>query len=347
MKSAQPLLSLSNLTLTRNSMAVVTDGHLTVNTGEIVCLVGPNGSGKTTLAEMLAGISPCIMATCSSMFFGKDFRAPMSAEEVVSFKKNINTHALAEKSSSCTENNLLALTPAERARQGLYVAFQNVPEFDGVTAETFLYEAYSACHGERPAQEAFRALLVELCATVGLSFAHLERPLFKGFSGGERKRFQLLELLVLRPKLAVLDELDAGLDAQGLQLFFEIIQKLRDKDFAHKKSVNKNFLYENATHEDATHEDAAYEDAAYEDAAYEDAAYEDAAYEVQERENFSANSSLNGLSKKTTGTEPSSSFLIITHNQAVIDTLAPDRVYELSEHTLKELSEKTIKRGAL
>jgi Fe-S cluster assembly ATP-binding protein len=332
MKSAQPLLSLSNLTLTRNSMAVVTDGHLTVNTGEIVCLVGPNGSGKTTLAEMLAGVSPCIMSTGSSMFFGKDFRAPMSAEEVVSFKKNIHTHALAEKLSSCTENNLLALTPAERARQGLYVAFQNVPEFDGVTAETFLYEAYSACHGERPAQEAFRALLVELCATVGLSFAHLERPLFKGFSGGERKRFQLLELLVLRPKLAVLDELDAGLDAQGLQLFFEIIQKLRDKDFAHKKSVNKNLLYENATHEDATHEDAT---------------HENAAYEVQERENFSANSSLNGLSKKTTGTEPSSSFLIITHNQAVIDTLAPDRVYELSEHTLKELSEKTIKRGAL
>lgn len=271
-------------------MAVVTDGHLAVNKGEIVCLVGPNGSGKTSLAELLAGISPCTVSSGSIMFFGKD---------------------------------LLALTLADRARSGLYVAFQQVPEFDGVTAETFLYESYVACSGLRPKHDDFKSMLIELCSVVGLQITHLDRPLFKGFSGGERKRFQLLELLLLRPQLAVLDELDAGLDAEGLQLFFKIIKNLRAKDCVYKISVNNNFSHENAhTHEDAAHE-------------------------VQERENFSSNDSLNSLSKKTTGTESSCSFLIITHNQAVIDTLAPDRVYELSKNTLKELSEKIIKRGAL
>lgn len=275
MDSAQLLLSLSNLTLTRDSMAVVTDGHLAVNKGEIVCLIGPNGSGKTSLAEMLAGISPCEVAAGSITFWGKDLRVLTSAK----------------KSSSYRETDLLALTPDERARQGLYVAFQQVPEFDAVTAETFLYEAYAVRYGERPVQATFRALLVELCDVVGLSVMHLERPLFNGFSGGERKRFQLLELLLLRPSLAVLDELDAGLDVEGLQLFFAIIKKLRDKNFV--------------------------------------------------SEGFSA------ANKNVGAKESGCAFLIITHNQAVVDFLAPERVYELSGHTLRELPEKKIKRGVL
>jgi Fe-S cluster assembly ATP-binding protein len=267
MDSAQSLLSLSNLTLIRDSMAVVTDGHLAVNKGEIVCLVGPNGSGKTSLAELLAGISPCAVSSGSIMFFGKD---------------------------------LLALTLADRARSGLYVAFQQVPEFDGVTAETFLYEAYVACSGLRPKHADFKSMLIELCCVVGLQITHLNRPLFKGFSGGERKRFQLLELLLLRPQLAVLDELDAGLDAEGLQLFFKIIKKLRAKDSGHK-----NFSHEKLS------------------------APKDAMNNYQ-----------------------GCAFLIITHNQTVIDTLVQDRVYEFFDHRLRELStrellEKRIEGSAL
>lgn len=280
MDSAQSLLSLSNLTLARNSVAVVTDGHLAVNKGECVCLVGPNGSGKTTLAELLAGVSSCTVSSGSVMFRSKHVTELASLEhDGLCKKNNFCASAPAEQSVLSTEKNLLLLTPAERARQGLYVAFQQVPEFDGVTAETFLYEAYAACHGLRPLQDDFRTTLDELCSVVGLSRAHLERPLFKGFSGGERKRFQLLELLLLRPRLALLDELDAGLDAEGLQLFFEIIKVLRLKD---------------------------------------------------------------------TGC----AFLIITHNQSVVDALAPDRVYELSDNRLRELplcelSEKRSKGGGL
>lgn len=213
-------------------MAVVTDGHLTINKGEIVCLTGLNGSGKTTLAEFLAGFLSDDVFSGSLLFQGKD---------------------------------LSVLSVAERARQGLYVALQQVPEFEGVTAEIFLYEAYYSCHGVREFRDGFHAKLVELCAEVGLTEEHLERPLFKGFSGGERKRFQLLELLLLRPKLAIMDELDAGLDAQGLQVLFSSIKKLRTK--------NK------------------------------------------------------------------SAFLVITHNQTVIDALFPDRCYELFDHKLRELTD--------
>ena len=214
MNTAQSLLSLSNLTLTRNSMAVVTDGHLAVNRGEIVCLVGPNGSGKTSLVELLAGSSPCTVSSGSIMFTGNSV-AGLAATKYSDF---------------FLEKDLLVLTSADRARHGLYVAFQQVPEFEGVTAETFLFEAYAACSGLRPKRDDFKIKLVELCAIVGLSVAHLERPLFKGFSGGERKRFQLLELLLLRPQLAVLDELDAGLDTDGLALFFNVIKQLQTEN---------------------------------------------------------------------------------------------------------------------
>jgi len=230
MISARPLLSIDNLTLSRDTMAVVKDGHLVINKGEIVCLMGANGSGKTTLAEMLAGLPQGYNISGSVFLNGSD---------------------------------LLAFSLDERARQGLYLAFQNVPEFDAVTAETFLYEAYAAYSGSRPARGVFQTKLKELCAVVGLPYGHVERPLFKGFSGGERKRLQLLELLLLRPQLSILDELDAGLDVQGLELLVTVVRTLRTE-------------------------------------------------------------------------KPESSFLIITHNQAVVEALMPDRSYELINHTIVE-----------
>jgi len=321
MDSAQSLLSLSNLTLTRNSVAVVTDGHL---------------AGKTTLAELLAGASSCTVSSGSVMLRDKSFCESVSLErDDVCKKNNVGASASAEQLVLCIKKDFLTLTPAERARQGLYVAFQNVPEFDGVTAENFLYEAYAACHGRRPLRDDFRTKLNELCCVVGLSTTHLERPLFKGFSGGERKRFQLLELLLLRPRLAVLDELDAGLDAEGLHLFLKIIQALCTKNstlkFLRKKSEDEQS--EKYVHEYGAHEYGAHEYGAHEYGVCED----------QEREHFLSNYFTNNFYKKTLAQEYECSFLIITHNQSVIDALAPDRVYELADCTLREIVERTSK----
>lgn len=209
MDSTQPLLSIQHLQLTRNTMAVVTDGHLAIHTGELVCLTGPNGSGKSSLAEMLAGL-PTVQIKEGSLIF--------------------------------KDQNLVPLSMAERARLGLYVAFQQVPVFDTVVTKTFLYEAYVARFGNRIDTAFFSSLVNELVAFVGLQPEHLDRPLFKGFSGGERKRLLLLELLLLQPTVAVLDEVDAGLDQQGLQTFFTVIEKLQAQHTAcliitHNKEV--------------------------------------------------------------------------------------------------------------
>lgn len=188
------LLALEHPTLTRTTKAVITGGLLGVQKGETVCLLGPNGSGKTTIAECVAGVPTCLISSGAILFDGVD---------------------------------VSMLSPDERARRGVYVAFQHVPEFDGVSAELFLYEAVAACSGKRPEKAVFSAQLKELCAFVGLDHVLLARPLFNNFSGGERKRFQLLEMLLMQPRLVVLDELDAGLDAAGIELFFATIARLR------------------------------------------------------------------------------------------------------------------------
>lgn len=194
MHDHQDFLLLKDVVITRTTKAVITGGLLGVQKGEVVCLLGPNGSGKTTLAECVAGVPTSLISSGSILFDGVD---------------------------------VSALSPDERARRGMYVAFQHVPEFDGVSAELFLYEAVAACAGKRPEKKAFLAHLKELCAFVCLDQAFFARPLFNQFSGGERKRFQLLEILLLAPRLVLLDELDAGLDAAGIELFFATIARLR------------------------------------------------------------------------------------------------------------------------
>lgn len=230
MHENKPLLALEHLTITRNTKAVVTDGHLVVNLGECVCLLGTNGSGKTTIAECLAGSLACTIVSGSLVFDGV---------------------------------GLATLSPAERSRKGLYVAFQQVPDFDGLSTELFLYEAYAARQGKRPEKISFSVQLHELCTFVGLDRAILERPLFNHFSGGERKRFQLLEMLLLQPRCVIVDEIDAGLDAAGIQLFFEVIRRLRSNN-------------------------------------------------------------------------PSGAFLVITHNQMIVEQLNPDRVYEIKSQCIQE-----------
>lgn len=169
--------------------------NLTVNEGERHALMGPNGSGKSTLANALMG-HPLYTVTAGQVTFrGED---------------------------------LLAMEPHERARLGLFLAFQYPKEITGVTVSNFLRNALEAIRGESVSLREFTKLLMEKMKLLQVQPEFARRYLNEGFSGGERKRNEMLQLLVLQPKLAILDETDSGLDVQMRQLVADVVLEMRE-----------------------------------------------------------------------------------------------------------------------
>jgi len=171
---------------------------LAVPAGALLVLMGANGSGKSTLGLTLAGHPRYRVAGGSARFAGQD---------------------------------LLALSPEARARAGLFVSFQAPPEIPGVKNNLFIRTALNAvreARGETPL-DAFDFLGDARAAAtrLGLPEAMLGRPVNDGFSGGERKRNELLQLALLRPRLAVLDEVDSGMDVDGVRAVVQLVRALR------------------------------------------------------------------------------------------------------------------------
>jgi len=169
---------------------------LNVESGRVAALMGPNGSGKSTLAFSLTG-HPQYEVTGSVELDGQD---------------------------------LLALSPDKRARAGLFLSFQYPAAIPGVKVANFLHAARQA---ERPGDlppAKFRALLLEKMEQLGIEPSFMGRYLNDGFSGGEKKRLEMLQLAVLAPKYAVLDETDSGLDIDALRAVGESIAALRASD---------------------------------------------------------------------------------------------------------------------
>jgi Fe-S cluster assembly ATP-binding protein len=175
--------------------------------GEVHALMGPNGSGKSTLAKVLAG-HPDYEVTSGEVTLADPFR-PL---------------------------NLLDMEPHERARAGLFLANQYPVELPGITNEVFLRVAFDEiCRAqgvELLDDEAFAALVRRHAATVGLREEFLTRPVNTGFSGGEKKRNEILQMLLLRPRVAILDETDSGLDIDALRTVAEGVNSLRGPDTA-------------------------------------------------------------------------------------------------------------------
>jgi Fe-S cluster assembly ATP-binding protein len=197
------MLEIRNLHAQVGGKEILRGIDLTVSAGEVHAIMGPNGSGKSTLAHVLSGRENYQVTAGEVIYGGKD---------------------------------LLAMTPEERAREGIFLAFQYPVEIPGVSTTYFLKAALNAVrkhHGleELDAME-FLALIRERMKLVEMDQTLTNRPLNEGFSGGEKKRNEILQMAVLDPKLAILDETDSGLDIDALRIVAGGVNALRSKDRA-------------------------------------------------------------------------------------------------------------------
>jgi Fe-S cluster assembly ATP-binding protein len=166
---------------------------LVVRQGETHALMGPNGSGKSTLSNVIMG-RPGYVATQGQVIFNGE--------------------------------DITALTPDDRAKRGLFLAMQYPTEVPGVSVVNFMRTAYNAVKGEQVSALAFRKHMKEQMDKLGIEDAMVNRYVNQGFSGGEKKRNEVLQLAVLEPQIAILDETDSGLDIDSLKLVATGIQQL-------------------------------------------------------------------------------------------------------------------------
>ena len=199
--NASVLLEVRGLTARIGDRNILKGIDLTVRAGEVHAIMGPNGSGKSTLAKVLSG-HPSYEVTGGEVLFER--------------------------------GNLLELAPEARARAGLFLGFQYPIEVPGVTNSAFLRLAYNTVQGTRGKEELdpleFDDLVRGKMKLLDIDPSFLERSLNAGFSGGEKKRNEILQMALLEPKLAVLDETDSGLDIDALRVVANGINKLHTPD---------------------------------------------------------------------------------------------------------------------
>ena len=197
------MLTISNLRAIVAEKKILRGVNLTIQPGEVHAIMGPNGSGKSTLAAILAGKPGYTITQGSVTFMNQD---------------------------------LLVLAPEERAGLGLFLAFQYPVAIPGVSNTNFLKTAVNQIRKQRNQAPldavAFLSLLKEKAKLVNIDRSLLSRPLNDEFSGGEKKRNEILQLAVLAPKLAILDETDSGLDIDALKTVAQGVNQLRSKDNA-------------------------------------------------------------------------------------------------------------------
>ena len=197
------MLEIKNLKASIGDTEILRGLSLQVNAGEVHAIMGPNGSGKSTLAQVIAGHQDYVVTDGSVEYNG---------------------------------NDLLALEPEERARGGIFLGFQYPVEIPGVNNAYLLKAAVNAKrkhqgHAEIDAFE-FLKLAKEKMALLGMDAKFLNRGVNEGFSGGEKKRNEILQMAMLEPSLAILDETDSGLDIDALRAVAEGVNSLRGEDRA-------------------------------------------------------------------------------------------------------------------
>ncbi|HSM05996.1 MAG TPA: Fe-S cluster assembly ATPase SufC [Longimicrobiales bacterium] len=196
--SDSPILEIKDLTakVADEDLEILNGVNLSIRSGEIHAIMGPNGSGKSTLAKALMGHPGYEVTGGSVSFEGED---------------------------------LLELEPDERSQAGVFLAFQYPVEIPGVSIANFLRTAVQAHQGDEELDLfEFQDLLIEKMELLDMDPAFAERPVNDGFSGGEKKRNEILQMACLQPTLAIMDETDSGLDIDALQVVAHGVNKLRE-----------------------------------------------------------------------------------------------------------------------
>jgi Fe-S cluster assembly ATP-binding protein len=197
------MLEIKNLHAKVGNSEILRGIDLKVNVGEVHAIMGPNGSGKSTLAQVLSGRDVYTVTEGAVQYQGQD---------------------------------LLALSPEDRARAGVFLAFQYPVEIPGVSNLYFLRAALNTVRKQQGLEELdamdFLALVREKMKLLQMDESLMNRPVNEGFSGGEKKRNEIFQMAVLEPKLAILDETDSGLDIDALKIVADGVNALRSKDRA-------------------------------------------------------------------------------------------------------------------
>ncbi len=196
MDHSSPLLTVKNLVAGIEGREILKGLNLSINPGEVHAIMGPNGSGKSTLSKVLAGHPSYKVASGEVLFDGQ---------------------------------NLLDFEPDERARQGLFLAFQYPQEIPGVSIMNFLRTALNTRREKDMPVLEFRKLLQEKMEMLEMDKSFATRFVNDGFSGGEKKRNEILQMAVLEPRLAVLDETDSGLDIDALKIVASGVNRIREE----------------------------------------------------------------------------------------------------------------------
>ncbi|OGU74889.1 MAG: Fe-S cluster assembly ATPase SufC [Ignavibacteria bacterium RBG_16_34_14] len=197
------MLEIKNLHASIDGKKILKGINLKINTGEVHAIMGPNGSGKSTLAQILAGREDYEITKGEIIYEGK---------------------------------NLLEMSPEDRAREGIFLAFQYPVEIPGVSNTNLLKTALNEIRKYRGLEEVdameFLSLIKEKTKLVELDQQLLSRSVNEGFSGGEKKRNEIFQMAVLEPKLAILDETDSGLDIDALKIVAKGVNTIKSKDNA-------------------------------------------------------------------------------------------------------------------
>ena len=197
------MLEIKNLRAKVGDREILKGINLTVRAGEVHAIMGPNGSGKSTLAQVLAGRDTYEVTGGEATFLGRD---------------------------------LLDMDPEERAREGIFLAFQYPVEIPGVSTTYLLRAGLNAARKHQGLEELdamdFLSLVKEKARLVEMDESLMNRSVNEGFSGGEKKRNEIFQMAVLQPKLAILDETDSGLDIDALKIVAHGVNKLRGADRA-------------------------------------------------------------------------------------------------------------------
>ncbi|MCY4625355.1 MAG: Fe-S cluster assembly ATPase SufC [Chloroflexi bacterium] len=195
------MLEIRNLSASVGGNRVLNGINLTVEQGEVHAIMGPNGSGKSTLSNVLAGHPQYIVESGEAILDGVD---------------------------------LLAMPAEERSRAGVFLQFQHPVEIPGVRLDQFLRAGYNAIHKSKGLEELdpiqFDRLLQQKASIVNMEPTMLKRSVNDGFSGGEKKRNEILQMAMLEPRLSILDEPDSGLDVDSLRLVADGINQLRSPE---------------------------------------------------------------------------------------------------------------------